>query len=75
MVRRLLNTVMLTYAICMLAILDTISPKYETHISPIELKEKEIKQDDDQNRQAKRIFIVVTRLGRLEGRAWKKRGS
>jgi hypothetical protein len=47
MVRRLLNPVMLTYAICILAILDTISPKYETHIPPIELKEKEIKQDDD----------------------------
>ncbi len=39
MIRWLLNTVMLAYAICMLAILDATSPKHQTH-TPQNEKEK-----------------------------------
>ncbi len=46
MIRWLLNTVMLAYAICVLAILDATSPKHETHTPPTENKEAKEKKEE-----------------------------
>jgi hypothetical protein len=46
MMQWLLNTVMLAYAICMLAILDATSPKHETH-TPQNEKTEEKKEEEE----------------------------